>query len=70
MSGKADGNAVKFIEEHGVRYAVIPEKQFRNLMRLVNDLQDSLEMKEALRGDEDFLTLEELDKELSKAGLL
>ena len=69
MSGKADGNAVKFIEESGERYAVIPEKQFRNLLRLVNDLQDSLEMKEALRDDKDFLTLEELDKELSKAGL-
>jgi hypothetical protein len=70
MAGKATSNAVKFIEEHGERYAVIPEKQFRDLIRLVSDLQDSLEMKEALRGEQDFLSLDELDKELSKAGLL
>jgi len=70
MVGKANSNTVKFIEEHGERFAVIPEKQYRKLMRLVNDLQDSLEMKEALRGDKDFLSLDELDKELAKAGLL
>jgi len=70
MSSKANSTAVKIIEEHGEKFAMIPEKQYRKLLRLVSDLQDSLEMKEAMRGEKDFLSLEELDKELSKAGLL
>jgi len=70
MSDKAIGETVKFIEEHGVRYAVIPEEQYRDILQLIDDLRDSMEMKEALRGEEDFVTLDELDKQLSKAGLL
>ncbi len=70
MSAKAEPVAVKFIEEHGKKFAVVPEKQYRTLIRTVNDLRDALEMKEALRGDRDFLSLDELDKELAKAGLL
>ena len=45
MAGRVDSKAVKFIEERGKRFAVVPEKQYRKLLRLVNDLQDSLEMK-------------------------
>ena len=70
MAGQADIKAVRFVEEHGERFAVIPWTQYRDLLRLVNDLQDSLEMKEALRGEKDFISLNELDKELAKAGLL
>jgi len=70
MASRTAADGVRFIEERGARFAVVPEKQYRDLLRLLNDLKDSLEMKEALGGAKDFVSLEELDKELAKAGLL
>ena len=70
MADKTQIDPVRLIEERGERFVVIPEKRFRDLLRLLEELQDSLEMKEALLAGDDFISLEELDKELSKAGLL
>ena len=70
MSSKSRIDAVTFMEKRGERFAVIPEREFRRLLRLLEELQDSLDMKQALQSKNDFLTLDELDKELTKAGLL
>jgi hypothetical protein len=70
MTEKLATGSVRFIEESGERFAVIPEKKFAELLRRLDDLQDSLEMKKALREGGEFITLDEFDKELSKAGLI
>lgn len=69
MAPKPNIGPVKIIEERGERFAVIPEKQLRDLVALVEELEDSLEMKRAMQAGGDFISLEELDAELAKAGL-
>lgn len=70
MADKTATGAIRFIEESGERFAVIPEKKFTELLRRLEELQDSLEMKKAVRKGGEFITLDELDEELSKAGLI
>jgi len=70
MTDKSLVGPVKIIEESGERFAVIPEKKFKEMMRLLEELQDSLEMKKAIQEGGEFMSLEELDEKLSKAGLV
>ena len=70
MARAGKNDPVKIIEERGERFAVVPEQQYRNLIALVEELEDALEMKRAIQAGGDFISLEELDAELGNADLL
>ncbi len=48
----------------------LSERIFIFLIDILNDFKDSLEMKEALKESHEFLSLDEIDKELKKTGLI
>ena len=60
----------RIIEEHGTRYALVPVDDLRALLERIEDLQDALDLRQAIDEGGEFITLSDLDAELRKAGLL
>jgi hypothetical protein len=69
MAPKHSIKPVRFFEESGKRFAVLPEEQLRRLIARMEDLEDALELKQAVAAGGDFVSLDELDEELAKTGL-
>ncbi len=60
---------LKFITENGKPLAVVLElKDYRELLERLEDLEDAIELQQAVKSAEGFTTLEEFEKELALQG--
>ena len=62
-------NKLKFITENGKPLAVVLDLQdYRELLERLEDLEDAIELQQAVKNAEGFTTLEDFEKELALQG--